>query len=244
MPASDSAAGSDRGGPNDRARGPVLLLDLDGTLVDSEELILSSYRHTMRRHRDEVPPDSVWLDTMGQPLLAQLRDFARDEEEARAMMETYREHNHRAHDDLLRPFPGVREYVERLLGDGVRTAIVTSKLRDAALRALETCGYEPGRFGAIVTASDVERHKPDPEPVRRALTGLGEPAGGAGAGSALFVGDSVWDIRAGRAAGVRTAAALWGPYDREQLAPAGPDHWLEDIEGLGRLLPGRSSPAG
>ncbi len=205
------------------ASGPrTVLLDLDGTLVDSEELILASYRHTLRTHREEAPPDDAWLETMGQPLEAQLRDFARDGDEVRAMTETYLEHNDRVHDDLLRSFPGVREAVAELRDRGLRLGIVTSKRRDKALRGLEVCGYPLDWFGSVVTASDLEAHKPDPAPVRKALGELGEePAG------ALFAGDSIHDLRAGRAAGVRTAAALWGPYDRERLAPGEPDLWLE-----------------
>lgn len=205
----------------------TVLLDLDGTLIDSEELILASYRHTLRAHRGEAPPDAAWLETMGQPLEAQLRDFAADEAEVRAMTETYREHNDRVHDELLRGFPGVREAVEELRDRGLRLGIVTSKRRDKTLRGLEACGYPRDWFASVVTASDLEAHKPDPAPVRMALDEMGEAPG-----RALFAGDSIHDLRAGRAAGVRTAAALWGPYDRERLAPGEPDLWLEGPEEL------------
>lgn len=212
----------------------TVLLDLDGTLVDSVELILASYRHTLRAHRGETPPDEAWLETLGTPLHAQLRDFARDEEEARAMMETYLTHNRRNHDEMIRVFPGAREMVASLREAGFRLGIVTSKRRDNTLSGLEACGYPLEWFGAVVTASDLERHKPDPAPVLRALEELGEDAG-----RALFVGDSIHDLRAGRAAGTRTAAALWGPYDRERLAPGEPDLWLERpeelLEAVGRL---------
>lgn len=210
----------------------TLLFDLDGTLIDSEELILESYRHTMRVHLGESPPDAAWLATMGQPLEAQLLDFARDAVEASAMLATYLEHNAAIHDRLLRPFPGVREYVWGLHVRGYRLGIVTSKRRANALRGLEACGFELRWFEAVVTASDVERFKPEPEPVLRALEEAGEPE----PGRALFVGDSVHDLRAGRAAGTRTGAALWGPYPREALAPAEPDHWLERIAELEALL--------
>lgn len=200
----------------------TVLLDLDGTLVDSVELILASYRHTLRAHRGEAPPDEAWLETLGTPLRAQLRDFARDDEEARAMMETYLAHNRRMHDEMIRVFPGAREMVASLLDAGFRLGIVTSKRRDNTLSGLEACGYPLGWFGSVVTATDLEEHKPHPAPVLRALEELEEEAG-----RALFVGDSIHDLRAGRAAGTRTAAALWGPYDRERLAPGEPDLWLE-----------------
>ncbi len=211
----------------------TVLLDLDGTLIDSEELILASYRHTLRTHRGEAPPDAAWLETMGQPLEAQLRDFAADEAEVRAMTETYREHNDRVHDDLLRGFPGVREAVEELRDRGLRLGIVTSKRRDKTLRGLEACGYPLDWFASVVTASDLEDHKPDPAPVRMALEEMGEEPD-----RALFAGDSIHDLRAGRAAGVRTAAALWGPYDRERLAPGEPDLWLEGPGDLLEAVPG------
>lgn len=209
----------------------AVLLDLDGTLVDSEKLILSSYRHTLRTHRGEAPSDEAWLETMGTPLLVQLRDFARDEEQARAMMETYLEHNRRVHDDMIRAFPGAREAVEALRGAGYPLGIVTSKRRDNALKGLAVCGFERRWFGSIVAATDLEEHKPHPRPVLRALEELGEEPG-----RAVFVGDSIHDLRAGRAAGTRTAAALWGPYDRERLAAGEPDLWLERPEELVEVL--------
>lgn len=226
-------------------RWETVLLDLDGTLVDSEELILSSYRHTLRVHRGEVPPDTAWLASMGRPLHVQLAAFARDEEEARAMVRTYEEHNREAHDRLIRPFEGVRALVRRLAETDYTLAVVTSKRREPALRGLEVCGYGLGWFAAVVTASDVEEYKPSPAPVLQAL----REAGGRAAEGALFVGDSIHDLRAGRAAGTATGAALWGPYGREALDEGRPDLWLERPEELEEALlrtrfPSRGERAG
>lgn len=209
----------------------VVLFDLDGTLIDSEELILASYRHTMREHLGRVPPDERWLQGMGRPLRVQLRGFARDEAEAEAMMETYGRHNRRLHDDLVCTFPQVREAVGRLHGRGTPLGIVTSKRREPALAGLEACGYPLEWFEVLVAAEDVEPPKPHPAPVRSALRATGGRAAGG-----IFVGDSVHDMEAGRAAGTRTAAALWGPYGRDALARAEPDHWLRDVGELESLL--------
>jgi pyrophosphatase PpaX len=210
----------------------TVLLDLDGTLIDSEELILGSFRHTMEQHLGRMPPDEAWLESMGRPLVTQLREFARGPEEAEAMLATYQEHHASRHDELLRSFPEIREVVVDLGRAGLALGIVTSKLRENALRGLKRCGFELGWFQSIVTASDVERHKPDPTPVRKALEEMGEEE----PGRALFVGDSIHDLRAGRRAGTATAAALWGPYDRERLAPGEPDHWLGEPGELRELL--------
>jgi pyrophosphatase PpaX len=83
-----------------------------------------------------------------------------------------------------------------------------------------------------VGADDVTRAKPDAEPVLAAMAALGaDPA------TTVFVGDSPHDMAAGRAAGVRTAAVLWGPFRRDHLAPHAPDHWLDDPEALTRMTP-------
>ena len=82
----------------------------------------------------------------------------------------------------------------------------------------------------IIGADDVENPKPHPEPVFRALDHLGVSAS-----EAMYVGDSVHDMEAGRAAGVRTAAVLWGPFARPALEPALPDHWLERPDQLLQL---------
>lgn len=207
-----------------------VLFDLDGTLVDSLDLILSSYRHTMSTHLGRTPPDQEWLSTMGRPLRVQMQRFARSPDEHEAMIETYVTHNQANHDRLVRSFPGMRRAVASLRHHGYRLGVVTSKLRDASLRELESCGLDE-LFDGIITASDVDRPKPDPQPVELGLESLDLAPR-----QALFVGDSIFDLQAGRAAGVDTAAALWGPFNRQQLSGGDPDYWLEHIEGLLNLL--------
>jgi pyrophosphatase PpaX len=207
----------------------AVLFDLDGTLIDSIELILSSYRHTMLSHRGATPPDSVWLAGLGTPLRAQFRKFTDDEAEVAAMVATYRTHNLANHDRMVRAYPGVLEAVRHLHAAGRTLAIVTSKTRDGAQRGLRYCGFG-GLFPVVVGADDVPRHKPDPEPVRHALALLGVPAA-----AAVFVGDSPHDLAAGRAAGVRTAAVAWGPFARAELEALAPDFWMETPQDLARF---------
>ena len=186
----------------------------------------------LEAHLGWVPPDEAWLVNMGKPLITQLRGFARDESEVRAMMDTYREHNARTHDDALRPFPGMEEALRRLRAAGYRLGVVTSKLRDMALRGLESCNLRLEWFDAFVSADDPVPHKPDPGPVNLAL----DRAGVGDAGRALFVGDAVWDLIAGRAAGTWTAAALWGPFGKDDLEAGEPDYWLARPADVPELL--------
>ncbi len=212
----------------------AILFDLDGTLADTVELILSCYRHTMRTHLGEELPDDRWLARLGTPLREQLRHFARDPDEAARMLETYVSFQSGLHDEAVHPYPGAVETVEALGANGTELAVVTSKHRGIAERTLERCGLA-GYFEVLVGADDVTRGKPDPEPVLLALERLGLAGRAA---DVLFVGDSPYDIRAGRAAGTRTAAALWGPYPRDVLEAEMPDYWLEDLKDLLGLRPG------
>ncbi len=104
-----------------------VLFDLDGTLADTVELILRSFRHTMERHLDEIPPESRFLETIGKPLPVQLRDFARSEEERVAMLETYVAFQRAHHDDMVKPFPGALDVVDELRARDVRVGIVTAR---------------------------------------------------------------------------------------------------------------------
>jgi pyrophosphatase PpaX len=204
-------------------RGPhrTFLFDLDGTLLDSIDLIFRCYRHAAMTHLSFSPPDSVWKAGLGTPLREQLRAVSDDAELVEAMVVTYREYHHLHHDASVRLYPEVREMLEALVARGRRLALVTSKLRNGAERGLRTTGLS-GVFPVLVTAEDVSRPKPHPEPVTTALAKLGVEAE-----SAVFIGDSPHDIAAGRAAGVRTAGVLWGPFLRDELsAAAEPDYLL------------------
>ena len=196
------------------------LFDLDGTLLDSLELILKSYRHTLMVHRGTAPADEVWKAGIGTPLRTQLAPFAEDAAEVERMVDTFREYNFANHDRMMRHFPGIREAVPALKANGTKLGIVTSKARKGTHKGLFTCGLTD-LFETIVAADDVDKHKPDPTPVFMALELLN-----ADAERTVFIGDSRFDMAAGRDAGVRTAAALWGPFERSDLQPYDPDYWL------------------
>jgi pyrophosphatase PpaX len=198
------------------------LFDLDGTLLDSLELILDSYRHTLTVHRGVAPADEVWIAGIGTPLRKQLEPFVENAEELERFVDTYREHNFAHHDAMIRSFPGIRDVVESIKSDGKGLGIVTSKARKGTAKGLKIGGLE-GLFDVIVAADDVEKHKPDPTPVLKALDLLN-----ADAEHTVFIGDSPHDMAAGRSAAVLIAAALWGPFDRDTLALHSPDYWLSE----------------
>ncbi len=210
----------------------AVLFDLDGTLADTTGLILRSFRHATLEHLGQESPDEDWLATMGKPLRVQMQDFARSAAEAEAMIDTYRTFQRTIHDEMVLAFPGALDVVASLKEVGTRVAVVTSKAKEMALRTLDCCGMGEA-FDVVVTFDDVENGKPDPEPVQLALDRLGieRPE------RVIFLGDSPYDAMAGRAAGVYTAAALWGPFARAHLEEVKPDFYLERLRDLLDLRP-------
>jgi pyrophosphatase PpaX len=208
----------------------AVLFDLDGTLIDSIELILASMRHAFATCRRPVPPDAEWLTGVGTPLPTMFRNYVRAEAEVAELIAAYREHQMAHHDALVRCYAEVADMLSLLAARGHPMAVVTSKSDALARRGLEHAGIL-GFFQSIVGFDSTTRHKPHPEPVLTALERLGY-----GPLEAAFVGDSVHDVESGNAAGVVTVAALWGPFTREQLAAASPRIFAERPGALPQLL--------
>jgi pyrophosphatase PpaX len=208
----------------------TVLFDLDGTLIDSVQLILDSYHHTLAAHGLPPRTDADWLAGIGTPLTAQFSAWQDTAGLLYAVIATYREYNLKHHDRMVTVYPGVLEVVQVLKEDGIATGLVTSKNRVGALRGLTLARLET-LMDVLVCADEVENPKPHPEPVEKAVRLLGaDPA------TTVYVGDSIHDMRSGRAAGVRTAAVLWGPFGRSHLEGARPDYWLEQPGDLLSLM--------
>ncbi|MGH7580405.1 MAG: HAD-IA family hydrolase [Gemmatimonadales bacterium] len=212
----------------------TVLFDLDGTLIDSVQLILDSYHHTLAAHGLPPRSDAEWLEGIGTPLTAQFGAWQDTAGLLDVLIATYREYNLKHHDRMVTVYPGVVDVVKVLKQDGIATGLVTSKNRSGALRGLTLARLE-SLMDVLVCADEVDNPKPHPEPVEKAVRLLGaDPA------TTVYVGDSIHDMRSGRAAGVHTAAVLWGPFGRSHLEGARPDYWLEKPEELLGLVRGVS----
>jgi pyrophosphatase PpaX len=206
----------------------AVLFDFDGTLVDSGPMILASFRHATRTVLEREIPDEQLVAAAGGPTITeQMRSF--DPDRAAELVDVYRSHNETLHDGL-EVFGGMAALLETLLAEGRSLGIVTAKRRrtiDLAFEFVDLSRF----FGAVVTADDTNRHKPDPEPVLEALARLG-----ALPEDAAFVGDSPFDMGAGKAAGVYTVGVSWGGLHAEDgLRAAGADtivHTPEELLGV------------
>jgi pyrophosphatase PpaX len=201
-----------------------VLFDLDGTVVDTVELIVLSFRHAVRTVLGEDLPDEYITAGVGQPLMTQMERLSPDH--AQELYDVYREYNHRRHDELIRGFDGVPEALVALRSAGRRLGIVTSKSRDTTAMAFAAVGMHDA-FDVVVTATDTRAHKPSAEPILLCLEKLAALPDATPALPAVYIGDSPVDIEAGKAAGVATAAVAWGVFGRDALLGAGPDFWLQ-----------------
>lgn len=214
------------------SRFSTVLLDLDGTVIDSVDLIRESHRHAVRNVLGKDLTDEALVANVGRPLTEQMFHFSSDPEDVQRLLNVYREWNEANTARLLRAYEDLDRVLGALRDAGVRLGIVTSKRAAVVDLAWDVLPLH-GLFDVIVTADDSDRHKPDPEPILLALGRLG-----ARPKETAFVGDAPFDIRAGRAAGVTTIGVTWGFFRRDQLEPERPDHLVDTVPELEDLVLG------
>jgi pyrophosphatase PpaX len=197
-------------------RFPVVLFDLDGTVVDSGSIILASMRHATREVLGEEYADEELMQAVGGPgLEAQMAVFAPDQVDE--LVRVYRAHNEPLHDEL-EACAGMESVLVRLHEEGRRLGVVTAKRRSTVELAFERVPLAH-LFETIVGGDETERHKPDPEPLLLAAKRMG-----ANPAETAYVGDSPFDVMAAKAAGMHAIAVTWGRiHDRARLEQAGPD---------------------
>lgn len=201
----------------------TVLFDLDGTILDSNELIHASFVHTFKQYNYSFTREEI-LGFNGPPLIESFSKI--DPDRAEMMIETYLQHNHDIHNDYVKLFPNVIETIKVLQSNDIKLGIVTAKIRNSVDLGLTITGLDQ-YFETIVTVDDVSHPKPHPESVIKAMTELnGEPS------TTLMVGDNYHDIQAGQNAGVRTAGVAWSLKGKDFLASYHPTYMLEDMRDL------------
>lgn len=206
----------------------TVLFDLDGTLINTNELIIASFLHTLDTYYPNKYKRKDVLAFIGPSLRETFSsmDPGRTEE----MIQAYREFNHAHHDELVQEYETVYETVEQLAKQGYKLGIVTTKARKTVEMGLNLTKLHQF-FDVIVTIDDVEHVKPHPEPIEKALRLLdANPA------ATLMVGDNHHDILGGKNAGTKTAGVAWTIKGRDYLAAYKPDYMLEKMSDLLTIL--------
>jgi len=209
-------------------RWPVVIFDLDGTLVDSVGLIVASYQHGFRTvlgHEEDEATIKTWI---GKSLLGVMEENYPDQ--ADDLFREYTAWNEAHTPEMLRAFPGIPELASSLVEAGVRVGAATSKRRGQAQWALDL-GHLTDLIPLVIAHEDVDAHKPDPAPLLLAAEKLKSSPG-----EAVYVGDASVDIVAARNAGMDSIACTWGAGTESDLISAAPTVLAASVTDLGRIL--------
>ncbi len=202
-----------------------VLFDLDGTIIDTNELIIESFLHVLNDKLALEITRDLLIPQMGGPLVDQFRYFTGFVDVDKQVAD-YRKYNLSRHDEMVSVFPYVNEVVQAFEQQGIKMGVVTTKMRETTKRALQLFDLLP-YMDAVITLEDVEHAKPHPEPVQRALNALqADPK------ETVMVGDSSFDILSAQQAGAWSAGVAWSLKGAAALAVYNPDWMLNDMRDL------------
>ena len=193
----------------------VVIFDLDGTLIDTNDLIIDAFYHVINELLGRSPTEEELNYVYGKTLDEQMEFFS--VEESHKLVGAYKSF-YRAHmDERTHLFEGIKDLLDELAKIDIKMATVTNKGSRGVRHAFDKFGI--GKyFDATISADDVSNGKPDPEGIFAVLDKLGVEAG-----EALFVGDSLNDISAAKKAGVLSVLVGWTLFHEDHYSEFGAD---------------------
>lgn len=202
----------------------AVLFDLDGTLIDTNEVIIASYTHAYQQILPELDTDrSRIIDEIGPPLWDIFGRYAPDSKTVDRLVHAYHDYYKKHEATMHRLYPNVIETLKALKKRNIKIGIVTTKRKSAAQPSIDHYGLND-YFDVVIGYDDVTHPKPHKEPVEKALIALNHHS------QALMVGDNQSDILSGQAAGVLTAGVAWSIKGRAHLEAVNPDYILTSME--------------
>ena len=209
----------------------TVLFDLDGTLLDSKELIYRSFVHTFEKFYPNHELSDAELDSFfGPPLSVTFAKYTDDQKQIAEMIDYYRKYNVEAHDELVNLFPGVKETIKYLSKHNYKLGVISAKKSDLVNHALEIFKIKE-YFDIVIGQDEVKNPKPNPEGIILATKKLKSKR-------AVYVGDSVSDIEAGKNAKIKTCAIAYKKDNGRapMLMEAEPDMFIDSMYGLIKAL--------
>jgi len=190
----------------------TILLDLDGTLIDTTGIIIDTFKVTFEKYLSHIKmSDKDYTNLLGQTLWQTFEYYESDENKVNDMVEFYRKTSNDMIESGLNAYPGALDALKYLRKKGATIGVVTSKMRKVALYHLELTGLKDYIDG-LIGYEDVENHKPDPEPILKALELFN-----ANKETTVYVGDHENDMVAAKKAGIYTCAVTYSQRLEEML---------------------------
>jgi HAD superfamily hydrolase (TIGR01509 family) len=206
----------------------VAIFDLDGTLLDTYQLIRQNYIDVFTKYLPDHEYDEAELESFfGPPLIDSFMGIVHDEKRARALSRIYRFISKNNTEKYLRTFPDTATVLQGLRQKGHKIAVCSNKVHEAVLQGLKV-GKIAEYVDLIVGFDDVKKPKPDPEGVVLIQERFGKKA--------VFVGDSPIDIMTAKNAGIKSIGVTWALTKAETLKQAGADYLVNSMKDLGRLM--------
>ena len=204
----------------------AVLFDYDGTLMDTESVIIASYMELFRRYRrpEDFTPE-LQVEVLGPSLDVEMKKFF-PEKDVEQLKAEYRDYQNEHIRELIKPFPGCIDLLKALQERGIRCGLVSTRRTDSMELHLEMFGMTD-YFQTIIGTDKVANNKPDPEGIFKAMDELGVVRE-----ETMYVGDSASDIMAGHQAGVLTAGIITNENKRQAVEMAGPDYMLKELISL------------
>lgn len=206
----------------------TLLFDLDGTLINTNELIIASFMHTLEKFYPGKYKREHVIPFMGPTLTESFSTV--DANRVNELITEYRRFNVEMHDEFVEEYETVYETIETLHEKGYKIGIVTTKARNVVEMGLSFSRLKQF-FDVVVTIDDVQNAKPHPEPIQLALEKLE-----ASPEETIMVGDNYHDIEGGKNAGTKTAGVEWSLKGKEFLESYHPDYMLEKMSDILTIL--------
>lgn len=208
----------------------TILFDLDGTLINTNEIIIRSFEDSFKRHfPDLVLSRETIMTFIGPTLHETYSNYTNDPSLIEDMINSYREFYVEYEVGNFEIYPQVKEIVKELYDLGYNLGIVTSKFKIAAWPSFTFYGLEK-YFGVFVALDDVENPKPNKEPIITALSRFPSY------NKAIMIGDNQGDILAGKNAGIYSAGVSWCLKGKAHLMEVNPDFMLESMSDIYRVI--------
>lgn len=208
----------------------TVLFDLDGTLIDTNEIIIKSYQHAYKTHLPNLSISrQAIIDQIGPTLNDIFSLYTNSPFTVQKLIDTYRNYYVKNEDQYHKLYPNVFETLKYLKEKGYQLGIVTSKFKEAAWPSFTHYQLD-SLIDVFIALDHVKNPKPDKEPVLKALSKFKTHTG------AIMIGDNQGDILSGKNAGILGAGVAWSIKGKTHLNLVNPDYMFETMDEIITLL--------
>lgn len=199
----------------------TILFDLDGTLIDSNQLIIDSFKQVFEKEYPDLKvSETEYVSFIGPTLWQSFSKYESDLDKVEDLVRLYKHYNKINHDKSIKPFPNALDLLKTLKVKGYKIGIASSKMHEVVKQGLLISGLLD-YVDVIVGMDDVVNHKPDPEALNKALRSLEGK-------KAVYIGDHPNDIKAGKNANMLTIGVGYS-WHLELLKESNPNVIINDL---------------